>query len=104
MTTRSMVTALVTALMLTCGSLASAQQQSKCLVGKTKCMATKASGLLKCHQASETPKKPTDPNAGGCITKAEDKFDGGADLAKGCFEKLESKPDIGCITTDDTAA
>jgi hypothetical protein len=103
MTTRSIVAALLIALMLGHGGTASAQQ-SKCLAGKTKCMAKKASGLLKCEQLAETPGKPADPNAGGCVTKVVGKFDGGATPAKGCFEKLENKTPNDCLTSDDTAA
>src|SRR5262245_48017600 len=72
--------------------------QSKCLVSKNKCMAKKAGSLLKCQQKAETPLKPTDPNFGGCVDKARDKFDGGLDPSKGCFEKLENKPGQDCIT------
>src|SRR5262245_8003880 len=100
MTTRSIVTALVIALMLTWGGLASAQQ-AKCLAGKTKCMSKKAAGLLKCEQTAETPGKVADPT---CVTKVEDKFDGGIDATKGCFEKLENKKGSDCITQDDTTA
>ena len=100
MTTRSIVTALVVALMLGWGAAASAQQ-TKCLAGKTKCMATKAAGLLKCEETAETPGKVADP---ACVTKVEGKFDGGADPSKGCFEKLESKPANNCSAGDDTAA
>jgi hypothetical protein len=103
MTTRSIVTALLTALILAWSGPASAQQ-AKCLAGKTKCMSKKGTGLIKCHRLSETPGKPTDPNAPGCVTKAQDKFDGGADPTKGCFEKLENKSPNDCITFDDTGA
>ncbi|MCW5890909.1 MAG: hypothetical protein KIT14_10180 [bacterium] len=83
---------------------ASAQPQGKCVAGKTKCVANKFKGLLKCHQLAETPGKPTDPNAKDCVTKAKAKFDGGATPAKGCFEKLEGKTPNDCVTFDDTAA
>jgi hypothetical protein len=76
--------------------------QAKCIAGKTKCMSKKATGLIKCHQLAETPGKSTQPNAGGCVTKAMAKFDGGMDPTKGCFEKLENKPGNDCITFDDT--
>jgi hypothetical protein len=101
--TRSIVTALVMALMLVWGMPASAQQ-AKCLAGKTKCMSKKGAGLLKCHAASETPGKVADPNAAGCVDKVVAKFDGGVDPSKGCFEKLESKPGSDCITFDDTGS
>src|SRR6185503_1472853 len=101
--TRSIVTALVMALLLVWGAPASAQQ-AKCLAGKTKCMSKKGAGLLKCHAASETPGKVADPNAAGCVDKVVDKFDGGIDPSKGCFEKLESKPGSDCLTFDDTAS
>jgi hypothetical protein len=83
---------------------AGAQVQSKCLVGKNKCVTSNASALLKCEQLAETPGKTADPNAGGCVDKAQEKFDGGATPAKGCFEKLEGKVPKDCVTFDDTAA
>jgi len=101
MTTRSIVTALGIVLMLAWGGAASAQQK-KCLAGKTKCMSKKASGLLKCEEAAETPGKPTDTTA--CKAKVKGKFDGGDDPTKGCFEKLENAKNSDCITTDDTDA
>src|SRR5262245_60943859 len=100
---RVIATALGVALMLVWAGPASAQQ-AKCLAGKTKCMSKKATGLLKCEAAAETPGKPTDPNAGGCVTKTKNKFDGTPDPAKGCFEKLENKNPNDCVTVDDTAA
>ena len=103
MTTRSIVTALVMALMLVWSGPASAQQ-AKCLAGKTKCMSKKGTGLLKCEQLAETPGKVPDPNAGGCVTKVVGKFDGGVEPAKGCFEKLENKNPNDCITFDDTGS
>jgi hypothetical protein len=81
-----------------------AAQQAKCLAGKTKCVAKKATGLLKCHTNAETPGKPVDPNAGGCVDKVVAKFDGGIDPSKGCFEKLENKPTNDCITFNDTGS
>jgi hypothetical protein len=70
--------------------------QGKCLAGKNKCVSKKAASLLKCHQNAETPGKPIDPNYGGCITKAEAKFDGGLNPAAGCFARLESAPGNDC--------
>jgi hypothetical protein len=67
-------------------------------------MSKKASSLLKCEQKAETPGKDADPNAGDCVNKAKEKFDGGPDPAKGCFEKLESKSPNDCTTFDDTAS
>jgi hypothetical protein len=100
---RSVVTVLVATVMLTAGGPAAAQQ-AKCLAGKTKCTAKKGTGLIKCHQLAETPGKPADPNANGCVDKVVGKFDGGVDPTKGCFEKLENKSPNDCITFDDTAA
>jgi hypothetical protein len=79
-----------------------AAQQAHCLAGKTNCMAKEATGLLKCEALAETPGKPVDPNAGGCVTKVVAKFDGGLVPAKGCFEKLEGKSPNDCLTFDDT--
>ncbi len=103
MKTRSIVTALAIALMFTCSGPASAQQ-AKCRAGKTKCIAKKAAGLLKCNQVSETPGKPTDPNDGGCVDKVVGKFDGGEDTTKGCFGKLEGKTPNDCPTLGDTGS
>ncbi|HXJ36241.1 MAG TPA: hypothetical protein VMS22_19585 [Candidatus Eisenbacteria bacterium] len=77
-------------------------QQAKCLANKTKCVAKLAGGLVKCQQLATTPAKPADVDAGGCIDKLEDKFDGGVEPAKGCFEKLEGKVPNDCVTIDDT--
>jgi cysteine-rich repeat protein len=78
--------------------------QSKCLAKKTKCVASKLSGLLACHGRAETPGKPPDPNAKECVDKARAKFDGGAEPSKGCFEKEEGKANNDCVTFDDMAA
>ena len=78
--------------------------QAKCGVGKKKCVAKKLKGLLKCHQLAQTPGKPVDPNAKGCLDKVRLKFDGGLEPEKGCFEKVEAKTPSGCETLDDTAA
>jgi hypothetical protein len=78
--------------------------QSKCLVSKNKCVAKQADSLLKCEQKAETPGKPTDPNADGCVDKATAKFNGGLEPEKGCFEKLESKTPNDCLTFNDTAS
>jgi hypothetical protein len=69
----------------------------KCTGGKTKCVAKKTDGLMKCHAKAESSGLPVDSL---CIQKAHDKFDGGLIPSKGCFEKLEAKG--GCLTTDDT--
>ena len=70
--------------------------QSKCNVGKKKCAAKKLQGILKCYQKAETPNKPNDPNAADCITKVVAKYDGGSDMTKGCFAKLEAKSNNDC--------
>jgi hypothetical protein len=103
MTIRSVVTVLVTTVALMASGPAAAQQ-AKCMAGKTKCMAKLGTGLIKCEQLAETPGKVPDPNAGGCVTKAETKFNGGIEPPKGCFEKLENKTGNDCLTTDDTGA
>ena len=78
--------------------------QSKCLVSKNKCVAKKAGSLLKCEEKAETPGKPMDPNFADCEDKAKEKFDGGSDPTKGCFEKLENKTPNDCVTVNDTAS
>jgi len=103
MTIRSLVILSLTVSVLLGGAPASAQQ-SKCVAGKTKCMSTKSNGLLKCHTLAETPGKPADPNANGCIDKVVAKFESPSNPPKGCFEKLESKATNDCLTFDDTVA
>jgi hypothetical protein len=98
---RSIVIALATALVLTSSGPAAAQQ-AKCIAGKTKCMSTKAGGLLKCEATAETPGKPADQSA--CNAKVVAKFDGGVDPTKGCFEKLENKKGDDCLTFGDSPA
>ena len=72
--TATVLCALATVCLLSGGALAT---QGTCIAGKNKCMSEKAGPLLKCHEEAETAGKPTDPNAGGCLDKAEAKFDGG---------------------------
>jgi hypothetical protein len=104
MTIRSIVTALVMALLLMPAAPASAQE-AKCLAGKTNCMAKKAAGLLNCEALAVTPGKPADPNPKDCVTKVVTKFDGGLEPAKGCFAKVEAKDPNDCLTVvDDTGA
>src|SRR6185369_15473235 len=71
--------------------------QSKCGVGKQKCVAKKLGGLLKCHQKAQLPGKPTDPNTAGCIDKVKAKYDGGIAPEKGCVVKLEAKAGNDCL-------
>ena len=59
--------------------------QAKCLVGKNKCVTEKARALLECEQKAATPGRPADPNAGGCVDRANARFDGGSDPTMGCF-------------------
>jgi hypothetical protein len=73
--------------------------KNPCSASKKKCVAKKAAALLKCYQKAAKAGVAVD---GTCLQKAQDKFDGGAMPANGCFAKLEAKP--GCLTTNDTAA
>jgi hypothetical protein len=77
-----------------------------CSAAKKMCVAKKAAAILKCHSKNEKPPAGLTPaNFATCLQKAKDKFDGGANPAKGCFAKLEAKfPGAGCLTTGDTAA
>jgi sugar lactone lactonase YvrE len=70
-----------------------------CSAGKKKCVSKKTKALLKCHVKAEAKGVVLDAV---CVQKAKDKFDGGLDPSKGCFEKLEALP--GCLTEDDTVA
>ncbi len=77
----------------------------KCSAGKKKCVANKVKALLGCYGKNTT--KPDPLKFGPCVQKAMDKFDGGADPAKGCFQKLETKYNPSatpCQTTGDTGA
>lgn len=104
MVKRARTTIPILVLMAIASGHADAQVQSNCLASKNKCVAKKARALLKCEQKAETPGKPADPNADGCVDKAKEKFDGGVEPDKGCFEKLENKAGNDCITFDDTAS
>lgn len=75
---------------------------NKCAAQKEKCLTTYVTALLKCHQKAELKALgPPDPS---CVQKAEDKFHGGANPTKGCFEKYEIAAAGQCFTNDDTAA
>lgn len=93
-----------TMFLLMAGGTAASAQQAKCLASKSKCVAKKVGALLECHQIAETPGKPADPNAKGCLDQANAAFDGGSTPTKGCFEKLENKVPNDCLLFDDTAA
>ena len=76
-----------------------------CASAKKACVAKKTAALLKCHSKAEKPPGGMDPQKfATCLQKAKDKFDGGANPAKGCFAKLETKYSGQCLTTGDTAA
>ncbi len=80
-------------------------QLNACAAAKKLCVAKKVAALLKCHSKNEKPPAGLDPvKFANCIQKAKDKFDGGANPAKGCFAKLEAKFGAGCITSNDTVA
>ncbi len=106
LTTRSLVVAaLVCGVTLVQPGSASA---NKCSAGKVKCVVNKTKALLGCHGKAAGKGLAVDA---ACIQKAKDKFDGGAEPAKGCFEKLEAKgekagakPNVVCPTSNDTAA
>src|SRR5262249_40647586 len=70
--------------------------QTKCGVGKKKCVSKLIGALLKCKAAAQTAGKSTDPNAGGCKDKATAKYTGGTDPTKGCFAKIEGKTGNDC--------
>src|SRR5262247_2648644 len=70
---------------------------SKCTSGQEKCVANLAKALLGCDGKNNG--KPDAVALSTCITKAETKYTGGADLTKGCFAKLEAKMPNDCVTT-----
>ncbi len=77
-----------------------------CTSAKQACVAKKTAALLKCHSKNSKPPSGLDPaKFAACKQKAKDKFDGGANPAKGCFAKLEAKYGVGgCLTSGDVAA
>jgi hypothetical protein len=77
--------------------------QSKCLVGKNRCVSKRAVALLVCEERAQKPGKPVDPNDGGCLDKAKRDFDGSGLPGKGCFNKLEGRRRSDCVTFDDDA-
>ena len=68
----------------------------KCTSAKIKCVSTKTTALLGCHNKAETKNVQVDQE---CIDKADMKF---TLPAKGCMEKAEAKPP--CATTGDAPA
>ena len=56
--------------------------QTQCGAGKRKCVSKYVGALLKCRRSAQTPGKPVDPNANGCVDKAVAKFTGGVNPAK----------------------
>jgi hypothetical protein len=75
---------------------------SKSASAKQKCVGKKQACKLGCHAKDSGGSDPAALAA--CLAKCEDKFDGGADPLKGCFEKLENKFPNDCLTNNDTAA
>ena len=94
----------VLVLMATAVTNVAAGPADQCLVGKNKCVTEKADALLECEQKAATPGRPADPNAGGCVDRANARFDGGSDPTTSCFERLETTPPNDCFTFDDTAS
>jgi len=81
---------------------------NKCLAKKNKCVSKKIKGLMKCREKCQQKPDKCGAVQDACDQKVMDKFDGGANPAKGCFEKLEAKadpmkPESVCTTTGDTA-
>lgn len=94
--------ALIGAALLFAGSTSvGAQTLNPCSAKKKLCVAKKVACLLKCHISAEKKGVALDV---ACEQKCMDKFDGGSNPAKGCFEKWETKYPTGCLTYDDTAA
>jgi hypothetical protein len=78
----------------------------KCLAGKIKGTGKATAALLGC--SSKDVAQPDAMTLVECRARANDKFDGGGNPAKGVFEKLEAKyppaESRPCRTYDDTAA
>ena len=78
--------------------------QGKCIARKISCVSRKVTDLVECHRRAETPGKPADPNASGCLDAVRARFDGASDPSEGCFARVEENPRNHCITFGDTAA
>lgn len=100
---RRIVLALVGSLVALALATPSHASLNPCSAAKKKCVAKKASALLKCHFKDEKPPGLTPAALATCLQKAQDKFDGGATPAKGCFAKLEAKFPGQCLTINDTS-
>ncbi len=74
--------------------------QNLCSSKKKKCVAKKATSLLKCHFKAEQ----TGHLSQTCLDNAHDAFDGGSNPSSGCFAQLEAQYSPNCLTTNDTAA
>lgn len=85
---------------LALANVANAATVNKCNAAKRKCVAKLTGALLGCHAKAV---KGGDPVDGECLQKAHAKFDGGTTPADGCFEKLETKYGVACLTQDDQA-
>ncbi len=72
-----------------------------CTAAKLKCVSKKNKCKLGVYAKGFKKGLPPDPAK---LQKCEDKFDGGTDPTKGCFEKAEAKVPPTCVTLDDTAA
>ena len=67
------------------GADAKGPPSGKCNSAKIKCVTTKATALLSCHNKAETKEMPVDPE---CVSKADTKFSSPSDQ-KGCMDKAE---------------
>jgi cysteine-rich repeat protein len=74
---------------------------SKCASSQQKCVTNLVKGLLGCYSKNAT--KPDPVKTPACVQKALDKFTGGADPTKGCFQKIEAKMPNDCQTTGHSA-
>jgi hypothetical protein len=97
---RLAVIGLFVAVVIAVADAASAETINKCNAAKRKCVAKLATALLGCHAKAV---KGGDPVDAECLDKAHTKFDGGATATDGCFEKLETKFGVECLTQDDQA-
>ena len=75
---------------------------NSCAAAKRLCVAKHAAAVLKCHAKAAKPPGTDGASLTACLQKADAKFDGGAEPSMGCFEKLEAKYGIECLTSDDT--
>lgn len=81
---------------------------NSCLSGKTSCIKTYASGLLKCREKCQKKPSSCGQVQSDCEAKVVARFNGSPSPARGCFARLEARsnpeiPESVCTTVGDAA-